>query len=224
MKATNKKKNPKADSESANLNLSQEQIVATAEQIMEKEGVDCITMRRLAAELSVTPMALYHHVPNKQALLAMVGNAVLSEVGYPDPEAGPWYEWLRFANLTVYQALNKYPGLGQHHLSANQFSQSGIQKTEKTIEVLMKAGFDEEEALAAAYLTLTYMGGDFLSKGGSHRDHTKPVFALDVDGKVSTTPIAGDPHQISQTQAYLRGLDTIIAGLRAQLAAKKALI
>jgi AcrR family transcriptional regulator len=206
------------------VNLSQERIVALAEQLMETEGVESITMRRLASELEVTPMALYHHVPNKQALLALVGNAVLTTVGFPGPEAGPWYERLRLENLAVYQALNKYPGLGQHHLSANHFSPSGVQKTQKTIDLLMEAGFDEDESLAAVYLTLTYMGGDFLSKGGSHRDHAQPVFALGEDGQVATHPIIGSQHQISQTQAFLRGLDTIIAGLRAQLAAKKALI
>lgn len=225
MKPASRRENPEPMADSESVFLSKERIVSLAKHLMETSGLESITMRRLAEELGVTPMALYHHVPNKQALLALVGDTVVGTVEFPGPESGPWYERIRLSVLMVYRELSKYPGLGQHHLGANHFSPSGVRMTQKSLEVLMEAGFDEDEALAAEYLTLTYMGGDFLTKGGARRDHSKPVFSLDEHGLVSPKPTKKSQHMVvSQNQAFVRGLDTIIAGLRAQLAAKQALI
>jgi AcrR family transcriptional regulator len=49
--------------------LSRERILKAALRIADEEGLEALSMRRLAADLDATPMALYNHVPNKDALL-----------------------------------------------------------------------------------------------------------------------------------------------------------
>jgi AcrR family transcriptional regulator len=49
-----------------------EQIVATALRILEAEGVDAVTMHRVARELGITPMAIYYHYKNREALLQRI--------------------------------------------------------------------------------------------------------------------------------------------------------
>jgi AcrR family transcriptional regulator len=49
--------------------LSAERILAAALQLVDRDGLDALSMRRLAAELDVDPMAIYHHLPNKSTLL-----------------------------------------------------------------------------------------------------------------------------------------------------------
>lgn len=52
--------------------ISREEVVGTARRIVDSEGVARLTMRRLAAEIGSTPMALYHHVRNKEELLVLL--------------------------------------------------------------------------------------------------------------------------------------------------------
>ena len=60
--------------------LSRERVVAAALELADAEGIAAITMRRLAADLSVEAMSLYHHVPGKERLLDELTEAVLIEI------------------------------------------------------------------------------------------------------------------------------------------------
>src|SRR5690242_7064299 len=59
--------------------LSREAILTAALQLVDDEGIDALTMRRLAATLGVNPMSLYHHLPNKAAVLAGLAELVFAE-------------------------------------------------------------------------------------------------------------------------------------------------
>ena len=71
--------------------LARERIVAAAMKIIDAEGLDALSMRRLGAELGVNPMAAYHYVPNKAALYDLVLEAVMAGVDTTtiDPAAAP---------------------------------------------------------------------------------------------------------------------------------------
>src|SRR5215216_3902704 len=70
--------------------LSRELVLAAARRIADEEGVDRLTMRRLAAELGVLPNALYTYVPDKEALLDALLDALLGDVDAGDPAEGDW--------------------------------------------------------------------------------------------------------------------------------------
>jgi TetR/AcrR family transcriptional regulator, tetracycline repressor protein len=58
-------------------------VVARAIEVLDEYGLESLTMRRLASELGVQPSALYHHVPNKQSLLAAVADEILRRGSRP---------------------------------------------------------------------------------------------------------------------------------------------
>ncbi len=60
--------------------LSRERVLAAAMALVDAEGLSVLTMRRLAADVGVEAMSLYHHVPGKEALLDALAEAVLLEV------------------------------------------------------------------------------------------------------------------------------------------------
>ena len=60
--------------------LDRERILAAAMRIIDAEGLDALSMRRLGTELGVNPMAAYYHVPNKAALYDLVLEAVMAGV------------------------------------------------------------------------------------------------------------------------------------------------
>jgi AcrR family transcriptional regulator len=74
--------------------LTRDLVLAAAVRLVDEHGLPALTMRRLGTELGVEAMSLYHHVDGKAALLAGVADAVMAELGLPDP-ALPWDERLR---------------------------------------------------------------------------------------------------------------------------------
>ncbi|MGQ0483329.1 MAG: TetR/AcrR family transcriptional regulator [Pseudonocardia sp.] len=67
--------------------LSRERIVSATVELIERDGADAVSMRRVAGLLGVAPMSLYNHVPNKAALLDAVAERIMTEVVPPDPAA-----------------------------------------------------------------------------------------------------------------------------------------
>lgn len=58
-------------------------VVAAALRVLDTQGLESCSMRRVAAELGVQPSALYHHVPDKQTLLALMADEIVAGVGLP---------------------------------------------------------------------------------------------------------------------------------------------
>ncbi|QTH25001.1 TetR family transcriptional regulator (plasmid) [Rhizorhabdus wittichii] len=200
--------------------LSEERIVSVARHLMETIGLEQVTMRRVAAELDVTAMALYHHVSDKQALIALVADGVMNVVPEQDYDGTPWYEILRRGFLTVHHEIARYPGLGLYISNTNALYPSGFRLMKKTIRLLMDAGFDEHEAIEVNYLLLTYQGGYFLMEqigqrtADTRQDRKEVVIRPDIQTRGG----------MNSYDAFVRGLDVIITGFRAQLAAKQVMI
>lgn len=72
--------------------VTKESIYRRALQIVDSEGLDALTMRRLAADLGIEAASLYHHVPNKQAVLDGAVGVMRSEIVLPDPIPTEWRE------------------------------------------------------------------------------------------------------------------------------------
>jgi len=66
--------------------ISREQVLGTALELVDNEGLNALSMRRLGELLGVEAMALYRHVPNKEAVLDGVHEAVLQEMHVPPPQ------------------------------------------------------------------------------------------------------------------------------------------
>ena len=60
--------------------LTRQRIVTAALEIVDREGLAALSMRRLGSELGVDPMAAYYHIPNKDALLDAIVEAVMAEI------------------------------------------------------------------------------------------------------------------------------------------------
>src|SRR3954465_7858333 len=82
-------------------------------------GPHRLTMRALATELRVTPMALYHHVPNKDALLQLVADAVIGEIDVPPPDVGPWDVRLAALAHELRARVSAFPGVGAYLLGSD---------------------------------------------------------------------------------------------------------
>ena len=74
--------------------LTRERVLATALELVDRDGIEGLSMRRLAAALGRDPMSVYRHAPNKAALLDGVAETVLAQL-HIDPTDADWAAQLR---------------------------------------------------------------------------------------------------------------------------------
>jgi AcrR family transcriptional regulator len=125
--------------------LSRDAIVQRALTVMDTEGSDAITIRRIAQEFGVTPMALYWHVANKDELLAAMGDALLAGVR-PPPATGPWHAQLRGVVDVLITELSRHPAAAELALPRMLMSEPGLRLAEFTLTLLQGAGFTRDQA------------------------------------------------------------------------------
>lgn len=91
--------------------LTRERILNAARALADAEGLDAVTMRRLAAELGVEAMSLYHHVPNKDALLDGLVAAIIEELHDATAESSgaDWRVALRHRCMTARDVMVRHP-------------------------------------------------------------------------------------------------------------------
>ncbi|HVF07038.1 MAG TPA: TetR/AcrR family transcriptional regulator C-terminal domain-containing protein [Actinomycetota bacterium] len=90
--------------------LSRERIVEAALVIMDTEGLDAVSMRRVAREVGVEAMSLYHHVRDKEDLLDGVCARVMGDFRFP-PEDRPWIEVARDGAREWRRVLREHPNV-----------------------------------------------------------------------------------------------------------------
>lgn len=73
--------------------LSKDRVLAAAMAVADTDGLGAVTMRRVAADLGVEAMSLYHHVPSKDGLLDGLAEALIVEIAAAAPERDPAVPW-----------------------------------------------------------------------------------------------------------------------------------
>ncbi|HEX3284605.1 MAG TPA: TetR family transcriptional regulator [Mycobacterium sp.] len=190
--------------------LTEDQIVAAALQVIRTEGLEALSMRRLSRELGRSAMAAYWYVADKQQLLDLVAGKLLSRVELPDPESGPWDERLRAVMEGIDAQLHHFPGIAaillERMRSTDRRLMNGI------MQILLSAGFKGPKVFLSYAMIHTYLFGRYQVVG----------FSADIDAPDLEDTLAGLlPHlaELHGHDFFSYGVDTIIEGLRAQLAA-----
>ena len=159
--------------------LARERIVDAAMRIIDDEGLDALSMRRLGAELGVNPMAAYYHVPNKAALYDLVVDAVMTGVDTSviDP-AAPLADQLKLAARAYRAAILAHPHAIPVLAARSLRSAAALRPVEPFLGILFAAGLTADEALAAVDAVAQYILGGAVgyyhhivdSEAGEHRD------------------------------------------------------
>jgi AcrR family transcriptional regulator len=95
-------------SHAAHVPLTEQRVLDGAFSLADRIGIDALTIRKLAAELGVKPMTIYHHVPSKDAIVDGMVERVFAEIDLP-PEGLPWTQAVRLRCLSARRVLNRHP-------------------------------------------------------------------------------------------------------------------
>jgi TetR/AcrR family tetracycline transcriptional repressor len=126
--------------------LSKPAVVSRALELADRGGVDSLTIRRLATELGVTPMALYWHFRSKEELLAALSDHIWSAVDLAVDQSAPWPDQLRAIMESLVGVLRAHPSGAQLVLSHKKESDGSMRAAEIALGLLRGAGFDPEQA------------------------------------------------------------------------------
>jgi AcrR family transcriptional regulator len=129
--------------------LTTTRIVDAAVRIVETDGADALTMRRLAVELDAGPASLYRHVESREALVLLVGEAILAAVHLPDDPTAPWQERTATYAYAVRRALGRHPGRATFVLGPETPAPEAFDVFVRGRQVYLDAGFPEELAVGA---------------------------------------------------------------------------
>ena len=196
--------------------LTRERILQTAVRLADRDGPDAVTLRKIAGELGVHVTSLYNHVPTRDAVTDGIVELLLDEAKLP---TGPveWDDWVR-------QFVDGVVGIAATHPGAfHALQQRPVQGARATasFEVAMaafkEAGFSAADAFAAiksvAYLALM-IGTE---RGMAARGEILETHLEELPAESFPLVRSIDLAVTDYEYVWAFGVDTLIAGLRAQL-------
>jgi AcrR family transcriptional regulator len=130
--------------------LTRAAVVDRALALADASGLDALTIRKLATELGVTPMALYWHFRGKDELLEGLAERLWSELDTSVDAALPWPDQLRALLTSLIRVLRAHPAAPQLLMPPGKTSEAQLNATEVTLELLRSAGFSPQDASALA--------------------------------------------------------------------------
>jgi AcrR family transcriptional regulator len=146
--------------------LSRERIVRAAVELIERDGSDAVSMRRVAAALGVGTMSLYNHVPNKAALLDGVAEFIMADMAFAaDPEAA-WQDQTRALARTFRGISLRYPRSVLLVTTRQPRSTVGLRPVEIALAALRTAGFEDRTAVRLVRTFVAFVLGSLVHQVG----------------------------------------------------------
>jgi TetR/AcrR family tetracycline transcriptional repressor len=202
--------------------LDRDRILEAGLRIVDDEGAAALSIRRLAADLGVTPMALYWHVADKAALLDLIGERVLGEVVIP-PLDGTWRDQLGAIHRAMLGPLLEHPNAVDLMIGRARYGPAGIALFERILGVLLDAGLDPPAAFDAYQSLYLFQLGFMASARRSpafreiQRQGVGYLRSLDPERFPAIGAVAPVIGARTLVEQYEIGLGVVIDGVSARL-------
>ncbi|QLE73118.1 TetR family transcriptional regulator [Streptomyces rectiverticillatus] len=216
--------------------LDRRRIVAATIRLLDAEGLEKFSMRRLAAELGVTAMSVYWYVDNKDDLLEYALDEIWAEVALPDPsdDGADWRDQLRSLAEAYRRCLSAHPWVS--HLVGRYLNLGprSMAFSNATIAAMCRSGIPRERVTGALAALFQFVHG-FCTIEGLYKERcraagvTENEYFRDVMNVVSATPEWAETYreaaEVAETwgkagsvaemrqRDFAYALDTVIAGI-----------
>ncbi|WP_367218062.1 TetR/AcrR family transcriptional regulator [Streptomyces cinereoruber] len=218
-----KTRRPPRGTKKRDVPLSETGIYSAALRLIDADGVEALTMRKLATELDANPMSLYHHVPNKEAVMRGVTRMVGAQFRTVTPEDDSWQKRLRLLAADLRALAHRHPGLMAYSFSRQpDFLHSDDPFWTALTESVEDAGVPQSEVSKIAALLVAAVIGVLSAElnGSLHRWSSLRPRGFDgfEDGAGDADPDSADvaPYGPDQEHMFRLMMDTLIAGLESR--------
>ena len=215
--------------------LGRTQIVRAAIALIDEEGVDALSMRKLAGRMGVGVMSLYWHVERKDDLLELIGDEIFGEMALPDAPTGDWRADLSLVAHETRKVFSSHPWLLQTIGTLPHFGPNFLRHAEFSFGSLTMTDIDPTLMAAIVSTVDSYVFGSLLSRFAETRSdvsHTQPIDQ--VLEQFQATLSRGQYPALQQMMSHFEswidddetadrnfqfGLDCLLDGIEARLAA-----
>jgi AcrR family transcriptional regulator len=195
--------------------LSRDRIVDRAIEMADRDGLDAVTLRRLAKELGVHVTSLYNHVADRDAVTTGIVDELITRAALPTGEV-EWEPWVRAFVAAIGQIAEEHPGAFAALQRRPVESPTASASFEAALEAFQRAGLEPADAYGAVkattYVALSIGVERALSRRGEQ-----------VETSLEQLPAEAFPHihalsdDLDPEVTWAFGVETLIAGLRAQI-------
>ncbi|MEU0541764.1 TetR/AcrR family transcriptional regulator C-terminal domain-containing protein [Nocardia sp. NPDC005978] len=140
--------------------LTREQIIGTAIDLLDEQGLDGLNMRELGKRLDAAATAMYWHVRNKDNLVRLATDEVWAEIELPDLDALDWRAAAELLATGMYTMLNRHPWIVQAQAGYLLYGPNKSRHDEHVLTVYERAGFDDDAADRAAATVFMFVLGN----------------------------------------------------------------
>lgn len=204
--------------------LDPDAMVATARRIIEEEGVDALSMRRVAKELGSTPMALYHYVQDKDELLMLTLSGTAAAFPRPELPADPRARLLAVATH-LHGILAQLPWVLDILALGELTDKDALWMVEEIIDCAIVCGLSPAQAVRAYRTIWNYVYGDLVFRRAAARRVENPpskryfpemVTEEDAAQLPRLTALRDDWRAYAADYEVADELDAVITGLLAR--------
>jgi AcrR family transcriptional regulator len=207
------------------LGLTRDKVIAAALSVIDRDGLDAFSLRRLAGELGIEAMSLYNHVPNKEELLDGVAEALLAEIDFSGTDTGTWQDRVR-AHATAFRAAaQRHPKAFPLVLTRPAHSRAALETIRSALASFTELGLPPQELVHVLRSSAAFIVGTIMRELGS----AITLSTIDPDRmqqRIDEITATGDP-LLASVAPYLavsdhdvefhHGLELLITGLAAQV-------
>jgi AcrR family transcriptional regulator len=146
--------------------LTTEAIVDAATGVLDAEGLDGLTMRRVAEQLGVSAASLYWHVGSKDGLLDLILERVIGEIEAPEPEPGRWQEQLKEVAIAMRATILRHRDVVRISIGRIPMGPNSLRFSERVLAILRSGGVPDELAVHGQLLLFSVVNGFTMDETG----------------------------------------------------------
>jgi AcrR family transcriptional regulator len=199
--------------------LSRQAIVEAAVKVLDAEGVDALTVRRLGEELGTGSATLYWHIGSKDELGELVYDHVMGEIVLPEPDPARWQVQVKDLARQAYRTMLRHNDAVRLSLGRIPVGPNMLRVMEWALDLLRRAGIPDQAAAYAGDILGRYIDASVLevtSPGGPDLEAVGRYFgSLPIDQFPNMAALSRAMFTGDDDDRFEFGLDLLVRGLEA---------
>lgn len=216
--------------------LSQELIVEAALHVLDAEGFDALSMRRLAGELGTGPASLYAYVSNKDELLELLVDRVAGEIVVPEPDPRRWREQIKEVARESRRVWTEHSGIARAAMASVPVGPNSLRLSEGLLAILRAGGVPDQAAAwmldaLGLYLNADAFEASLHAERGRRSAEAAAAYYAQIHDYYAGLPPERFPNITSMVGALMAGsdderfeftIDLMVRGLESHLEGERA--
>ena len=203
-------------------------IARAALELIDRDGLEALSMRRVAAGLRIDPMTLYRYVPNRDGMLSDIVGLLFAEIDASERPGESWDETLMRMHRSEREMALRHPHAYALLVLAPRDEEPALGFAGRLKGILLRGGLPEDRFLDVWLVDASFTNGFLLLETATLTRASRAEAAAGMAARatrLASAPeaeLAGALAQTASGEAYVRGLELIYRGFKETIAAPRA--